>query len=154
MPRANAADEPEISRLIGLRLKQLRLKKRLSMESVAEEIGVTHQQLQKYETGEQSLTATRLVALSRLFEVHVGYFFREPEGLEKYTAPDATLGHLMNRLLLIQRERPEALIVVQDIVRVLCNEIQGVRPTPRPHRRKKADQGINTARRRKRRESP
>lgn len=141
MPRAKSSDEPEISRLIGLRLRQLRLKRRLRMQDVAEEIGTSYQQIQNYELGQHNLSAVRLVSLARFFDVHVGYFFKEPVGLEKLKAPAAGLAHLVERLHLIERERPEALAAVQDIVRVLCNEIQGVRPTPRPHRRKKADKG-------------
>jgi len=137
MPRAKPADKPELSRLIGARLRILRLRKRLKQEEVAEAIGISYQQLQKYESGHNTLSAIRLASLSKLFGVHVGYFFKEPIGLEKYKAPGASIAHLMERLQLIERERPEAFAAVQDIVRVLCNEIQKVRPTPRPHRLRK-----------------
>jgi len=50
----------------------------LSQEQVAEAVGVTFQQLQKYETGQNRISASRLYALANLLDVAIPFFY---EGL-------------------------------------------------------------------------
>ncbi len=56
----------------------------LSQERLAELVGVTFQQIQKYERGANRIGSSRLYELSRVLGVPVGYFF---EGLEEERRP-------------------------------------------------------------------
>lgn len=47
----------------------------MSQERLGESLGVTFQQVQKYERGVNRIGASRLYALSRVLNVPVGYFF-------------------------------------------------------------------------------
>ncbi len=60
---------------IGRRLRALRWVQGMSMEQLAARIGVTHQQIQRYEAGSDRLPASRLFEFARLFDVPVGRFF-------------------------------------------------------------------------------
>ena len=64
---------------------RLRFKRRIldfSQKVLAEKIGISHQQLHKYERGLNRITAGRLFQLSQVLEVPVSYFFDEmPEAL-------------------------------------------------------------------------
>lgn len=64
---------------VGRRLRGRRTVLGLSQEDVASRLGVTFQQVQKYEKGANGLSASRLQQLSETLGVSVGYFF---EGLE------------------------------------------------------------------------
>lgn len=64
---------------VGLRLRQLRTLMGLSQEKLAANLGLTFQQVQKYERGSNRIGASRLYDLSRILSVPVSYFF---EGLE------------------------------------------------------------------------
>lgn len=60
---------------IGARIKQRRLVLKLTQTEVAEAIGVRFQQLQKYETGINRVSASRLVDLGKALDVPPSYFF-------------------------------------------------------------------------------
>lgn len=63
--------------LAGRRLMQRRLMLSLSQDQVAAAIGVTYQQVQKYERGLNRLTAGRLRQLADFLDVPVSYFFED-----------------------------------------------------------------------------
>ena len=64
---------------IGKRLRKLRKAKGYSLEEVARLIGLSYQQVQKYETGQNRISAVRLWQFARLYQVDIRSFFR---GLE------------------------------------------------------------------------
>jgi transcriptional regulator with XRE-family HTH domain len=60
--------------------KQIRLRRRflkLTQTKLGEEIDVTFQQIQKYEKGQNKISASKLFELARKMTVPVGYFFDE-----------------------------------------------------------------------------
>lgn len=65
------------SREIGWRLRSMRQKTGLSQEKLAELIGVTSQQIQKYESGASKLNADRLQQLATVLSVPVQSFFTD-----------------------------------------------------------------------------
>lgn len=65
---------------VGGRLRLLRTARRLSLEELGRRIGVTYQQIQKYETGANRISASTLYRIATVFEVSPTYFF---EGLEE-----------------------------------------------------------------------
>ena len=70
---------------VGLRLRQRRWAKGLTQQQLAERVGVRFQQIQKYETGENRVSASRLWEIATVLEVPVGYFF---EGLDHMPSGD------------------------------------------------------------------
>lgn len=71
---ANAVDEH-----IGKRVKSRRLQVDLSQEKLADLVGVTFQQIQKYENGVNRVAASRLWEMAKALGVPVSFFY---EGLE------------------------------------------------------------------------
>ncbi len=66
---------------IGQRIKFYRLKAKLSQEKVGEALGLTFQQIQKYEKGTNRVSGGRLMTLATLFKVKVTDFFgNDPSG--------------------------------------------------------------------------
>ena len=70
---------------VGTRIRLRRQILKLSQEKLGAELGVTFQQVQKYERGANRVGASRLWALSQVLEVPVGFFF---EGLDGGDFPD------------------------------------------------------------------
>jgi len=60
---------------VGARVRAARLEAGKSQTEVAESLGLTFQQLQKYEKGANRISAGKLHELSRLFETPVQFFF-------------------------------------------------------------------------------
>jgi transcriptional regulator with XRE-family HTH domain len=69
----------KIDQFIGEKIYSLRLAKGLSRQQLSEVIGVTHQQLQKYEKGSNRISVGRLVLIAKALEKDIIYFY---EGLE------------------------------------------------------------------------
>lgn len=65
----------EIDKLIGNKIYSLRLAKGLSRQQLSELIGVTHQQLQKYEKGTNRIAVGRLVLIAKALDKNINYFY-------------------------------------------------------------------------------
>ncbi len=65
----------QIDTAIGQKIHELRISLGLSRQQLASKIGVTHQQLQKYEKGTNRISAGRLVAIAQALGKSVAYFF-------------------------------------------------------------------------------
>ncbi|MFO1117567.1 MAG: helix-turn-helix transcriptional regulator [Beijerinckiaceae bacterium] len=71
-------DEAEINVHIGHRLRMRREYLKFSQEKVGDHIGVSFQQIQKFEKGANRIAADQLLRVSRLLQVDPNYFY---EGL-------------------------------------------------------------------------
>jgi transcriptional regulator with XRE-family HTH domain len=60
---------------VGKQLRVQRIIMGLSQEALAKEVGITFQQVQKYERGINRMSASRLYDFSRVLGVAVSYFF-------------------------------------------------------------------------------
>lgn len=66
-----------VDRHVGRRLRARRLLLGMSQERLGELLGLTFQQIQKYERGANRLGASRLFEAARALDVEVGYFFED-----------------------------------------------------------------------------
>ena len=60
---------------VGKRIRERRVTLGLSQTDIGEYLGLTFQQIQKYERGANRISASKLWALSHFFEVSVEWFF-------------------------------------------------------------------------------
>jgi transcriptional regulator with XRE-family HTH domain len=60
---------------VGTRIRQRRLLIGMTQQVLAARLGVTFQQVQKYEIGANRVSASRLWDIARLLDVPVGFFF-------------------------------------------------------------------------------
>lgn len=65
--------------LVGSRLRMRRVTLGFSQEKLADGLGITFQQVQKYEKGTNRVGASRLMAISKILGVPPGYFFQDDE---------------------------------------------------------------------------
>lgn len=82
----NQRTSNEIDKYVGRRLKNRREELGLSQEKLADALGISFQQVQKYERGFNRVGASRLFAIAQELGVTVSYFF---EGLETPTLQNA-----------------------------------------------------------------
>ena len=78
----------EIDRLVGSRVRQRRMQLGMSQEQLAEQLGVTVPQVQKYEKGVNRIGASRLHKIAGLLGVPIGAFFEAHAGAQA-SAPEA-----------------------------------------------------------------
>ncbi|HWA43468.1 MAG TPA: helix-turn-helix domain-containing protein [Hypericibacter adhaerens] len=62
---------------VGARIRQRRTLLGMSQEKLGEAIGLTFQQVQKYERGANRVGSSRLFDLARVLDVPVSYFFED-----------------------------------------------------------------------------
>ncbi len=60
---------------VGARVRQRRTLLGMTQTGLGDALGLTFQQVQKYEKGTNRLSASRLFDLSRVFDVPIEYFF-------------------------------------------------------------------------------
>ena len=75
----------DVDHAVGLRIAAIRKAKRLSQTELGKHVGVTFQQIQKYEKGVNRVSSGRLQQIAQFFEVPMSALFgeSEPQGQDK-----------------------------------------------------------------------
>ncbi len=82
-PRANAIDGH-----VGSRVRTRRTLLGLNQSQLGDALGITFQQVQKYEKGSNRISASRLYQISKILDVPVSYFYEDmPDELGRQTLP-------------------------------------------------------------------
>ena len=84
LPRKKAPDLTD--QHVGSRVRMRRIMLAMSQEKLAAALGLTFQQVHKYERGANRIGASRLQQISQILQVPVAFFF---EGLPNELAPSA-----------------------------------------------------------------
>jgi transcriptional regulator with XRE-family HTH domain len=86
-------------KVFGLRLRQRRTFLGFSQQTLGDAVGMTFQQIQKYEHGTNKISAARLIDFSKVLNVSINYFYaglgdigeKTPKGLVVSDNSQATL---------------------------------------------------------------
>lgn len=78
MPRKSQMRPDPIDEHVGRRLRDRRILLGLTQTAVGDAIGLSFQQVQKYERGANRISASRLYQFARLLDVSIDYFFDAP----------------------------------------------------------------------------
>ncbi len=89
----------EIDKFIGNKIVSLRLARGLSRKQLSEAVGITGQQLSKYEKGKNRVSIGRLILLSKALGEKVSYFY---EGLELEVTYQMPIDHAQMRKEIIR----------------------------------------------------
>lgn len=97
---------------VGKRVRLRRTMAGMSQTQLAKQLDLTFQQLQKYESGANRISASRLWAIAQIFDVPVGWFFEEDEAAvgERTGRETIELVRSINRLPDEARKRIRALV--------------------------------------------
>jgi transcriptional regulator with XRE-family HTH domain len=91
-PRGKRGPSNPIDGHVGSRVRQRRTLLGLSQEKLGDALGLTFQQVQKYERGANRIGASRLYQISRVLDVPVAYFFEDIIEPELGTPQAAAIG--------------------------------------------------------------
>ena len=70
----------EIDLFVGQKLRQIRVMRNMSQASLAKEIDLTFQQIQKYEGGVNRVSSSTLYSIAKILDVPISYFFDGIDG--------------------------------------------------------------------------
>lgn len=76
-----------IDKHVGLRIRNRRTLMGLSQEKLADSVGVTFQQVQKYERGTNRVSASRLYKFSKILGVSIDFFYEGLDSGKPVSAP-------------------------------------------------------------------
>ena len=84
---------------VGTRVKLRRTLLGMSQETLGDSLGLTFQQVQKYERGANRISASRLFDLSRVLEVRIGYFFEDmSDAVQAATPSEVARGNVTSAI--------------------------------------------------------
>lgn len=75
MTETNPKSVSSVDTIIGRRLREKREAVGLTQIALGKLLGVTFQQIQKYETATSRISAARLMAMARVLKVPITYFY-------------------------------------------------------------------------------
>jgi transcriptional regulator with XRE-family HTH domain len=116
---------------VGQRLRLRRLQLNMTQHQLAKQLGLTFQQIQKYETAENRLSAGRLFRIAAIMIVPVSFFFEESgvethfnghaDGREVMDLLSSAEGIALNRAYRGIRD-PQVRKCLLDLLRILAPE--------------------------------
>jgi transcriptional regulator with XRE-family HTH domain len=102
---------------VGHLLRERRMLLGMSQEQLGGMLGVTYQQVQKYERGTNRMGSSRLQDLCRILAVPVSYFFDSPSDMRGLSENDATF-ELESPALPVEVDGRETLELVRAFSRI------------------------------------
>lgn len=117
--------------LVGQRIRALRSAQGMSQAELGQRVGVRFQQIQKYESGANRVSASRLLALARTLGVPVSHFFEglelSPEGREAGTPPGGALADLLadDQFIALAQDFPKLTRRQREAVLALVRSMTG-----------------------------
>jgi transcriptional regulator with XRE-family HTH domain len=89
MPKTSNKSASKMDKLVGRNIRVHRLVRGLTQEGLGEKLGVTFQQIQKYEKGTNRVGSGRLYQIAALLEVPVTAFFEggETAAVQRNSSP-------------------------------------------------------------------
>lgn len=119
--KAKRAVQTDISRVIGQNLKLIRELNNLTQLELGEQLGVSYQQIQKYESGKNRIPMESLIEIRKRFDIPYDYFF---EGLESKHIIQKNdyhiLGAHMSKLIKKVKDQEEQKKIIK-VIDILCS---------------------------------
>lgn len=129
MPKARVSEASsrsptEVDRIVGENIRRTRLLRNKTLSDLAGDLGISHQQLQKYETAANRLSAGMLDRVARALGVPIASFFQKGE--EKPQKMSVAAGRISTlreegRWLLEKAGSEQHLKEMVDVLRVLAS---------------------------------
>ena len=115
----SARTPTQTDRVIGQRVRLARKRMRFSQTTLANAVGVTYQQIQKYENGSDRIGAARLYQIARATQLPITFFFDEDTSHgDTIDANDALLADPRVEKLLAAVATMENDRLIDDLVRI------------------------------------
>jgi transcriptional regulator with XRE-family HTH domain len=132
-----------IDKSVGERVRMRRIMIRMSQETLGKKLGLTFQQVQKYEKGTNRIGASRLHQISEILGIPVSFMFEDLPGQKSRGSEHGLPKYLVEFMGVAQGQRLiEAIVRVSDqnrrnLVRLIEGMADDRAPKPeRPKRRK------------------
>ena len=112
--------DKEIGSLIKLRRKE----KSMTQQDLADKLGITYQQIQKYETGVNRLRASLLRDISNVLDVNITYFFQDLglEGVNSISDSNTLRVIKIINMFESDHEKSKFVDMIYDMAKIVFNK--------------------------------
>jgi transcriptional regulator with XRE-family HTH domain len=119
--RVKGRSTAAIDDYVGGRIRERRIMLGLTQQQLGAMIGITYQQVHKYEGGTNSISAGRLFEIARALSAPLTYFYEaiEEEGARQIVPRQCTLLQIARNFAEIRNEKQQE--VVSQLVRALAS---------------------------------
>lgn len=127
LPKKQPGQANPIDIHVGQRLRQRRTLLGMSQGKLGDTVGLTFQQIQKYERGANRIGASRLYDLSRVLDVSIAYFFEEmPNEIseDRYEIVNAHLSNDVSAFGTDDMTRRETLELVRNYYKISNSNVR------------------------------
>lgn len=123
--RGGTRSPTDIDIVVGENIRRLRIQRNQTLSDMAVELGISHQQLQKYETGANRLSAGMVARIAQMLDVPLESLFRTAQtGREKALSPAAAEMEALRQegsFFLSKARSQETLRQMVDVLKVLAS---------------------------------
>jgi transcriptional regulator with XRE-family HTH domain len=114
--------EEATDRRIGLRLRELRLLRGMTLQQLGAAIGLSYQGVQRYEAGRNAITAARLEKIAETLGVPVTYFFDAEAVAARDDDPPMDTLRLAGKFRRIEEHTPGGLSKLRDLINAMAKD--------------------------------
>jgi transcriptional regulator with XRE-family HTH domain len=123
---------------VGRRVRARRLECGMSQTTLGESLGLTFQQIQKYEKGMNRVSAGRLKQISTLLQVPMAFFYDSDDDKQpSETSSPSRLFDLLSRRDTLRLVAAFDRVTSRDMRRSLVQLMEKIAPAEKPPRRKR-----------------
>lgn len=122
-PGRGSRSPTDIDLVVGQNVRKLRIARNQTLSDLAGELGISHQQLQKYETGSNRLSAGMVARIADLLDVPLENLFRSGEPRARALSPAAEEMEALRKeagFFLSKARSRETLRQMVDVLKVLA----------------------------------
>ena len=102
---------------VGSRVRSLRIQMKMSQSDLGDSLGITFQQIQKYEKGKNRVSASRLQQFANVLGVDVAWFFDDAPGSKRVRGSDESTESLNEFIALPDAHKlMKAFVQIHDAV--------------------------------------
>jgi len=107
----------DVDRVVGENVRKFRLERGLTLAELGSSLGITHQQLQKYETGANRISAGMLFSLSEVLCVPIESLFQDSPAQKK--TGEGSASDDLRRECRFWVEKAQSARTLKDMARIL-----------------------------------
>lgn len=116
------SDANQVDRQVGERIRRRRILLGLTQDQVADALSISYQQIQKYETGANRISAGRLAQIAEVLEVLPGWFFGSTEVTDAPVNSSRAVIELVRNFSRVEDERVRAHLMA--LIRALSGSVE------------------------------
>ena len=84
--KVSQSHKPPVDKTIGMRLRARRMEMKITLQELGDALGISSQQVQKYEQGVNRIGPSRLIQLANVMGCSMAYFLPDTDGKQPATS--------------------------------------------------------------------